>query len=139
MVKAIDIALTGLNSAATRLRASALNITNAQTSGSLDSSGRAPYTPLTTVSREITDGEGGGLGVLTNLAARENPAPFVPAYDPDSPFANEDGLIAVPNINLAEESVNALLAKYEYKANLGVIKTADEMTDELLDLFDEKV
>jgi flagellar hook protein FlgE len=45
----------------------------------------------------------------------------------------DDGVI----IDLSEEAVNLLLAETEYKANLATIKTADEMSDELLDIFDD--
>ena len=40
-------------------------------------------------------------------------------------------------VELSEEAVNLLLAETEYKANLATIKTADEMSDELLDIFDD--
>ncbi len=45
----------------------------------------------------------------------------------------DDGVI----IDLSKEAVNLLLAETEYKANLATIKTADEMSDELLDIFDD--
>ena len=45
----------------------------------------------------------------------------------------DDGVV----IDLSEEAVNLLLAETEYKANLATIKTADEMSDELLGIFDD--
>ena len=45
----------------------------------------------------------------------------------------DDGVI----VDLSEEAVNLILAETEYKANLATIKTADEMSDELLDIFDD--
>ena len=45
----------------------------------------------------------------------------------------DDGVV----IDLSEEAVNLLLAETEFKANLATIKTADELTDELLDIFDD--
>ncbi len=40
-------------------------------------------------------------------------------------------------LNLSEEAINLLRAETEFKANLVTIKTAEELSDELLDIFDE--
>ena len=131
MIKAIGIAITGLDAAAKKISAGASNIANLQTTGSLSKDGKAPYTPLNTTQTASP------TGVSTNFTPKNNP--FTPAYDPDSPYADENGYIGVPNVDLAEEAVNLSLAKLSYKANLEVIKTAESMSDELLDMFDKKV
>lgn len=137
MVNTITIALSGLEAASKRLQASASNIANLQTVGSLEEGGQAPYTPLATQQTTQIDAQGNPLAVSTNFSPINNP--FVPTYDPDSPFANEEGLIGAPNINLAGEAVNLKLAELSYKANLLTIKTAEEMSEELLNIFDDKV
>lgn len=126
MTNAISIALSGLNSATLRLNASASNIANAFTSGSVEEGEQAPYTPLDTTSKTGAVG-----GVQTQIVPRDNP--FAAAYAPNSPFANEDGIIGVPNVDLAEEIVNMKLAEISYKANLNTIKVSGELFDELLD------
>jgi len=131
MTNAIGIALTGLNSASLRLNASASNIANLNTVGSLTDENNAPYTPITTQSKSLGSVTG---GVQTDVIP-QNPT-FVPAYDADSPFADENGIIGIPNINLAEEIVNIKLAEISYKANLKTIDVAGELFDELLDSFD---
>ena len=129
MINAIGIALTGLNSASLRLNASASNIANLSTVGSLTDPDSAPYTPVTTQSTAL--GEIGG--VKTQIVPKD-PA-FVPAFDPDSPFADENGVIGVPNISLEEEIVNLKLAEITYKANLKTIDAAGNLLDELLESF----
>ena len=47
----------------------------------------------------------------------------------------DDGVV----VDLSEEAVNLLLAETEFKANVATIKTADEMSDELLSIFDKDV
>ena len=131
MINAIGIALTGLNSASLRLNASASNIANAGSAGSLTGADNAPYTPLTAQSK-ATSSPG---DVQTDLVAK-SPA-FTPAYSPDSPFADENGLIGVPNVNLSEEIVNIKLAETSYKANLKTLDIAGELFDELIDTFDD--
>lgn len=132
MINAIGIALTGLNSASLRLNTSAANIANAGTTGSLNSSENAPYTPQITTSTALNNG-----GVHTQTTDK-SPA-FIPAYDADSPFADENGIIGTPNVDYAEEIVNMKLAEISYKANIQTIKTAEEMFSELLDTFDKEV
>jgi len=136
MIGPINIALTGLAAANKQLNASASNIANLQTVGSLEEGAQEPYTPLRTQQSAITDGKGNGQGVKSTYAPKTNP--FVPAYDPDSPFANSDGLIGVPNVDLAEEAVNLNLAEIQYKANIKTIEAASELSEELLRLFDDE-
>lgn len=126
MTSAIGIALTGLNSASTKLNASASNIANFGNVGSLTDSDNAPYTPLTTQSKSDNLG-----GVQTTTVPRNNP--FTPTFDGDSPFADENGIIGVPNVDFAEEIITIKHAELAYKANLKTIETAGQMFDELLD------
>lgn len=129
----MGIALTGLNSASMKLNASAANIANFMTSGSLEPGGQSPYIPRDAVAK--AQGETGG--VQTEIINRD-PA-FTPAYDPDSPFANDQGYIGVPNVDLATEIVTMKLAEISYKANLKTIQTSRDMFGELLRSFDKKI
>jgi len=138
MINAIQIALSGLMASSRKVEAGASNIANVSTAGALDpADGPAPYNALTTTQSTITGAEGQSLGVRADVVPTNRP--FVPAYDPDSPFANADGLIGAPNVNLAEEIVNMQIASNTYKANVKTIQIASDMQDALLDMFDRKV
>lgn len=137
MTNAIQIALSGLSAAVKKVNASASNIANLQSVGSLEPGGQAPYTPIGTAQSAVTDQSGNGLGVRSDYVPKNQP--FVPAYSPDSPFADANGIIGVPNVDLAEEAVNLNLAEITYKANIAVLKTAEELSDELFKAFDKKV
>ena len=130
MLGSIGVALTGLDAASKKLYASASNISNSDTVGSLDGTGREAYTPIDT-----QYSAGGQGGVRTEFVNR-NPA-FVPSFAPGSPFANEDGLVAAPNVNLDEELINSATAAHAYKANAFVIGKSQELADTLLDAFDK--
>lgn len=130
MIGAISTALTGLLAASKRADASASNIANMSTAGSVDGTGTyLPYQAQTTVQ---TANAGGGV-TATNVPKQPG---IVNVFAPDSPFANSDGLVAVPNVDLAEEAVNLKLAELSYKANISVLKTAEDMTEELLKTVD---
>lgn len=132
MINTIQIALSGLAASSKKIEASAGNIANLNSAGSLTDPAHAPYSAVTTV--QETD-EGGGV----KAAIIPKNTPFVPAYDPGSPFAETDGLVGVPNVNLAEEAVNITLAKTAYKANLKVIQAVSDLSRDLLGIFDDKV
>jgi len=135
MIKAIQIALSGMYAASRRVDASAANIANATTAGALDSSnGPAPYQPVTTVQTSITGEDGNPLGVRSDTIPSGRA--FVPVYAPDSPFANADGLIGAPDIDLATEIVNMQVGSATYKANIKTIQVASDMQAELLDMVD---
>ena len=135
MINVINTALSGLNAAIKRVDASASNIANISTTGALsEDNGRAPFSARDTVQSTVTDSEGNTIGVRAENVPRD--PGFVPAFDPDSPFADENGLIGVPNVNLAAEAVNLQIADITYRANIAVLETADELTEDLLSTFE---
>ncbi len=125
----INTALSGLNAAATRIGVSANNIANQQTTRTVENgqSVNKPYVPQEVVQTASNQG-----GVATSL--RDVSPPSVPAFAPDNPAAGEDGLVQLPNVNLAEQVANQLRGVDAYKSNLNVIKRTDEMTQSLLDI-----
>ena len=128
----LSTALSGLQAASARVAASANNIANVSTAGSLDEGGKEPYTPVDVVQSTTSTG-----GVKADFQERD-PATYE-AYDPSASYANEEGLVAAPNVALEEELVNLNIAKHAYEANLAVIKTAKELDEALFESFDEKV
>jgi len=128
------IALSGMDAAARRLDVSASNIANVSTTGALpDATGAVPsgapraYDPL-----ELVQTASAGGGVQTSV---KTVTPATTAVsDPQAPFANQDGLVAAPNVDLAQEMVNQLIASYSFAANATVMKADDRMSKTLLDV-----
>ncbi|MDY0029453.1 MAG: flagellar basal body rod C-terminal domain-containing protein [Pseudobdellovibrionaceae bacterium] len=136
MINPISIALSGLAAASKKAEVASNNIVNADVVGATDpSSSNQAYTPRTTVSKSLS-ANGQGSGVQAVVLNRD-PA-FVPSFSPDSPFADANGLVNAPNVNLDEELVNMKVAENAYKANAQVIKTSAEMQDALRDALDSK-
>lgn len=134
MVNAIDIAVTGLKAATRKMEAAASNIANVSTSGALDGNKKPPpYDHLTTT--QTADQNGAGVKASLMASGR----PYVPQFDPDSPLADENGIIGLPAVNLAEEAVNLKIAQHSYKANIEVIKAAEDMQDSFWNIFDKEV
>ncbi len=133
MTNPVSIALSGLTAATARVNAAAGNIANAGTSGATENgNGPAPYTPVDVIQTSIPDN-----GVVAELQPRTDGTTQV--YQPDSPYADPNGLVAAPNVDLANEIVQLNDAANAYRANAAVIRVANEMEKELFGRFDETV
>jgi flagellar basal-body rod protein FlgC len=129
MTPVIGIALSGLNASTVRLQASANNIANMRSSGAAPgASGPAAYTPLEVQQTSLASG-----GVQAALAPSARDALL--SYDPSAPCANAEGYVATPDIDLADEMVQLITARYSFAANLQVLRTAYEMQDDALSIL----
>jgi flagellar basal-body rod protein FlgC len=129
MSDALSIALSGLTAQKQRLGVAANNIANATTSGRVPTAGdpvSTVYKPLGVSLTALTAG-----GVQSTVT--EDPKGYSVSYDPDSVYANSDGYVAVPNVDLAEQAVNLIETKALFRANLAVIKTQEQLQKDLLD------
>jgi flagellar basal-body rod protein FlgC len=126
------IALSGMNAAARRLEVSASNVANVRTSGALPADGTLrsgtpqAYAPLQVVQTESATG-----GTQTSVTSVTPSAVMV--ADPSAPFANQDGMVAAPNVDLAQEMISQLVARYSFAANAKVLAAGDRMTKTLID------
>ena len=140
----LSIATSGLSAAGLRLNVAASNIANVLTTGPLPTGGSqasdggagsssnnsnlpAVYVPL-----QVNQADQPGGGTIATVSA-VSPG-FVPQSDPGAPFANQDGLVAAPNVDLASEFVQLLTAKYAFAANAKVVQTYYDTTKSLLDI-----
>jgi flagellar basal-body rod protein FlgC len=128
------IALSGLNAAARSLQVSALNVANAQSTGAVpNADGTVPAgTPQAFAPLELVQTESVGGGVQTSVTTVTPSTTTV--FDPQAPFANQDGLVAAPNVDLSREFVGQLIASYSFAANVAVLKADDRNTKALLDI-----
>jgi flagellar basal-body rod protein FlgC len=128
------IALSGMNAAARRLEVSASNVANVMSTGALpNADGTVPagapraYAPLELVQ---TTSAGGGTQTTVTTATPSTTA----VSDPQAPFANQNGLVAAPNVDLSQEMVGQMIASYSFAANATVMKADDRITKTLLNM-----
>lgn len=133
MSSILNIAVSGLNNAVTRIANAASNIVNASSTAPLPQNPGAytGFTPQDVVSISA-DAGGNNTGVASQLQPR-NPA-YNTAYEPNSPLANAQGLVAAPNVDLASELVTASVAKNDFAASATVIKIDEKIQQALLDI-----
>jgi flagellar basal-body rod protein FlgC len=64
----------------------------------------------------------------------ESAAPPRMVHDPRNPAANEQGYVAMPNVNVVEEMVNMISASRAYQSNVEVMNTAKTLMQKTLAL-----
>lgn len=129
MIESLTIAASGLRAQSVRVATSASNLANLNTIGPIAEEGGSPsrvFVPQETVF-EATDNGGVRAQVI------DRPDSVGQAFIPDSIFANADGLVAVPEVSLAEEVINLKIAEIAYRANASVIRTSIDLQQEALD------
>ena len=100
------------------------NIVNVRSSGSL-----SPYDGYVPKRLEQTTTAHGTPAVAVKPVSQ----PFYPVYDPADSRADADGLVGYPNVDLAANIVDLMIAQRSYEANLVTMRTASEMMKALLD------
>ena len=125
MLSSVSIGLSGLEAANLRLDVAANNIANAQSVGALPGNpGPAPYTPMQVMQSDS------GSGTVANTVPVD-PA-YIPTSDPQSPDANPQGMVAMPNVDLTQQMVEMAMAQQSYAANLKTIQMSMSTTGRLL-------
>ncbi len=135
MNTAFSIALSGMQAASLRLEAAARNIANAANEGALPNatgvaSPRTAYQPVTVEQTALPNG-----GVAATL--RKISPGFVTALQASSSQADANGMVAMPNVDMATEATNLLTAKQAFAANAQVLRVTDEMLRNLFDVLDD--
>ncbi len=132
MINPISTSLSGLLASSKKVAVAASNIANADVVGSTD-----PNSPDQAYAAQVTQDTTTADGGVRTVSLNRNP-PFVPSYEPDSPFADSEGMVNAPNVNLDEELINTKIAEHAYQANLMALKTGVEMQNTLRDALDHK-
>ncbi len=144
MVSATRSATSAMRSAARVVAVASANIANFGTSTKpedvevqaistgrqMDRQGAQPdsggYVPVRVEQESL---EGGGV--------RATIGAIVPSHllvmDPADPLADDDGIVARPNVDIEGELVAVMRARRAYELSLKVIETEDEMMGSLLD------
>jgi flagellar basal-body rod protein FlgC len=130
MVNAISSALAGLQAASARFDGASRNIANAGDEGPL-----APEAGDTPAYSRIDSVETTGPAGTPVVSYRPASPGTRPAYDPNSPSADANGLVAEPDVDLTHEIVDAIDAREAYKANLKTLEIANQMQRSLLEVL----
>ncbi|HVU15747.1 MAG TPA: flagellar basal body rod protein FlgC [Candidatus Didemnitutus sp.] len=133
LISGIDISSGALAAQRMRLDIVAQNIANAQTTRT---AAGGPYQRQVVSFETEMIKQAGGQSLqsvhVSGITADKTPGQQV--YNPQHPDAGPDGLVAMPNVNLAYEMVDLITASRAYEANLSVVKNAKNMAMKTLDI-----
>lgn len=113
------------------------NIANLNTAGRPGDPGRPAYRRLMPVfAEELRLARQGGesLRGVAVSQVRQDPAPPRLVYEPGHPLADARGYVEYPNINIANEMTDLLVAARFYEANATVFNAAKGMAVKALEL-----
>lgn len=127
----IGTALSGMRASQAKLSASASNVANHNAGpiaapatfgpiGKVQERSHA-YQPIGTEQSALPTG-----GLATHHAPASQP--YILRYQPESFSADSQGMVATPNVDLAQEAAEQLAATQNFKANARIVQTADDMT-----------
>ena len=64
----------------------------------------------------------------------ESDRDLVVRYEPDHPYANEEGYVTYPNVSVVEEMANMISASRSFQINVEVMNTAKSLAERVLTL-----
>jgi flagellar basal-body rod protein FlgC len=134
-ISAISIAASGMKVASARLSASASNIANMATTGAIPGTAgtvsNPVYQPVDVVTFDAgSSGQPAGAGYKVQ---RTNG--YFSAYNPVLPYADAEGMIAVPNVDLVSEIVDTMQASLQFQASAKVVRAISETEKSTIDIL----
>lgn len=113
---AMQASASGMTVMRTWLDATADNLSNMQSAAE---PGEAPFRSRLVLAQANEDGL--GSRVVSIRSRDETPQP---KFDPGHPFADENGMVNFPGVDMGVEMTNMVVAQRAYQANITALQTA---------------
>ena len=140
-----SISASGMTAQRIRMDVIANNIANANTMVTaegtpfrrreviLEAPGRTFAESMSTARRRLNRVIGSGVTVQKVVEDR-SPMAFTQVYDPGHPFADGNGMVLRPNVNVTVEMVNMIDASRAYEANITAFNSYTQMAQKALQI-----
>jgi len=132
LIKSIKISTAGMRVQGTRLRVISENIANADSLPS--GQGDEPYRRKQVSFKNTLDRALDAKRVQIDKIEVDKKE-FDKKYDPQHPAADENGYVAVPNVNPLVEMMDMREAQRSYEANLSIIQVSKSMLTRTIDML----
>ncbi|HSI21712.1 MAG TPA: flagellar basal body rod protein FlgC [Methylophilaceae bacterium] len=128
-----DIAGSAMTAQSMRLNVVASNMANAD---SVTGSDGQPYRAKQVIfqAQAVNNFMPKGVNGVAVTKVIDDPSPMRQVYDPQNPFANAEGYVTMPNVDVVEEMTNMISASRSYQANVEMMNTAKTMIQRTLTL-----
>lgn len=141
LLKSMKISSSGLSANRKRIEAISSNIANAQVTRTAEG---GPYRrkevvfgsePARDSFSEVLEGEMDAQAQTVHATeVISSDRPPIMKYDPTHPDANQDGYVAMPNVNVMEEMADMISANRSYEANISALNTTKSMALKALEI-----
>ncbi len=143
-LSSLDISASGMTAERLRLDVAAMNASNIETTRT---EAGTPYrrkmvrfqaeeesfrTALRRARNRGRSGERNGGVIVTEIV--EDPTELKMVYYPEHPDANEEGYVAMPNVDLIKETTDAMAATRAYEANITAFNAIKLMAQKALEI-----
>jgi flagellar basal-body rod protein FlgC len=118
-----NVAGSAMSAQGQRLNVVSSNIANADSTSSADGK---TYRAKQVVFSAVPSADATATGVRVKQVVEDN-SPLKMVHDPKHPNADENGYVAMPNVNVVEEMVNMISASRSYQTNAETMNTAKNM------------
>lgn len=133
LFSAMTISSKGMQAQSTRIRVISENIANANTTGL--TAGSDPYARKTITFKNEMDKQADMKLVKVNEINQDTDKPFPVKFMPDSPAADANGYVKMPNVDPLVEMMDMKEASRSYEANMGMIEQSRSMLLGTIDLL----
>lgn len=141
LMKSMDISASGMSANRKRMEAISSNIANATTTQTIEG---GPYRrklivftaePARERYSDILEGsvDENAQAVYATEVQSSNDAPIL-KYEPTHPDADENGYVAYPNVNVAQEMADLVQAQRVYEANANAMNITKRMSLKALEI-----
>lgn len=140
-LSAFNISASGMTAQRLRLDVASENIANMETTRT---EGGGPYRRKMVVLEEGNDSRfsdvlkrasvGRTAGGVKATAIIDDETELKPVYNPEHPDADEDGYVWMPNVDLVEETTDAMAATRSYEANITAYNALRLMAQKALEI-----
>jgi len=128
MFSIFEISSSAMSAQSQRMNATASNMANAD---SVAGPNGEPYRAKHVMFQAQSQG-GSELGGVRVTEVVESDAPPRMEYRPEHPLANEEGYVAMPNVDPVDEMVDMIAASRSYQANVEVMNTSKSLMRQTL-------
>lgn len=128
LFKVFNIASSAMTAQSHRLNVVASNLSNAD---SVTNSSGEPYRGRQVIFSTLKADENAASGVRV-AGVVHDPSPMRKIFEPHHPFADKDGYIIKPNVNVVDEMVNMMSASRSYQNNVDIMNTTKSLLQKTL-------
>ena len=135
LLNIFDVSGSAMAAQTVRLNTTASNLANAQSVAEDPSQTYRARHPV--FAQQLRDAQGQSeqpLAGVQVLGIVESDAPMNQRFEPDHPYADENGFVTYPNVSVVEEMANMISASRSFQLNVEVMNTARTLAERVLSL-----